>query len=386
MAHILIIDDQPEIQAVLSALLSEVYECSFASSAEEALAFLSEEQFDLIISDITMSGMTGLEMIPHVGKIAPETVVVMVSGLQNIESAIEALQVGAFDYITKPFNLSQVESSIKRALEHHNLLVSKRCHEEYLAELVEARTAELHVALNSVEDAYRATLKALAAALEARDHETHGHSQRVINFSLRLGRELGLDQQQLMSLEFGALLHDIGKIGVPDAILHKPAKLTEEEWRTMREHPAHGKQILRGIKFLEGAAHVVAEHHEKWDGSGYPLGLKGCEIDLKARIFSVADTFDAITSDRVYRAAQPYEVAAVELNKYAGCQFDPQVVAAFHRVPREEWEEIRQPSSTHQEEYRITSYVAATSESRSTHEGRELLNHSSISPQSQTTQ
>ena len=383
MAHILIIDDQPEIKALLSSLFSDVYECTLASSAEEALALLSEEQFDLIISDIMMSGMSGLEMIPHVSKIAPETVVVMVSGLQNIESAIEALQVGAFDYITKPFYLSQVESSIKRALEHHNLLVSKRCHKEHLAKLVEARTAELHLALNSVEESYRATLKVLAAALEARDHETHGHSQRVINFSLRLGHELGLDQQEMMLLEFGALLHDIGKIGVPDAILHKPAKLTEEEWCKMRGHPAHGKQILRGIKFLEGAAHVVAEHHEKWDGTGYPLGLNGREIDLKARIFSVADTFDAIMSDRVYRAGQSYEVAAAELDKHIGEQFDPQVVAAFHRVPPEEWEEIRGASSTDRQEFGITAHVAANA-SRSTHEGRETLNHSSISRQLQT--
>ena len=357
MAHILIIDDQPEIRNLLDSLLNEVHECSFASSAEEALALLSEERFNLIISDITMSGMSGLEMIPYISKVLPETVVVMISGLQNIESAIEALQVGAFDYITKPFNLTQVESSIKRALEHHELLAAKRSHEEHLTNLVEARTMELHQALDSIEESYRATLKALAAALETRDHETHGHSQRVINFSLRLGQELGLDQRQMMSLEFGALLHDIGKIGVPDAILHKPAKLTEKEWIKMREHPLHGQQILRGIKFLEGASIVVGQHHEKWDGTGYPLGLKNREIDLKARIFAVADTFDAITSDHVYRAGRSYEVAAAELEKYAGHQFDPQVVAAFQRIPCEEWEEVRQPSVTDQQLVNISPYV-----------------------------
>jgi HD-GYP domain-containing protein (c-di-GMP phosphodiesterase class II) len=144
----------------------------------------------------------------------------------------------------------------------------------------------------------------------------------------------------MKALEFGSLLHDIGKIGVPDLILRKPAKLTEEEWVLMREHPRHGQQILRGIQFLEGAARVVAQHHEKWDGSGYPLGLRGEEIDLCARIFSVADAFDAMTSDRVYRKGKPYKDAAQELDDWAGKQFDPKVVEAFHRVPKSDWDEL----------------------------------------------
>jgi HD-GYP domain-containing protein (c-di-GMP phosphodiesterase class II) len=200
---------------------------------------------------------------------------------------------------------------------------------------------ELDQALGSLEDAYRTTLKALAAALETRDHETHGHSQRVVSFSLRLGYELGLDKEQLKSLEFGSLLHDIGKIGVPDAILRKPAALDEDEWIKMRQHPLHGQQILRGIEFLDGAARVVAQHHEKWDGSGYPLGLRGEDIDLNARIFAVADAFDALTSDRVYRTARPYEAAAEELDRCAGQHFDPKVVEVFHRVSKEEWEALR---------------------------------------------
>jgi putative nucleotidyltransferase with HDIG domain len=161
---------------------------------------------------------------------------------------------------------------------------------------------------------------------------------------LRLGREYGLNTQEMKALEFGSLLHDIGKIGVPDAILRKPAKLTDEEWVRMREHPIHGQQILRGIKFLQGAAKVVAQHHEKWDGSGYPLGLVGDDIDICARIFSVADAFDAITSDRVYRKGRSYEAAAGELDEWSGRQFDPKVVEAFHRVPPEDWDELRRRS------------------------------------------
>jgi putative two-component system response regulator len=344
--RLLIVDDEPEVRAVLRDLLSLDYDCAEASSAEEALQRLGDTGYQLVISDITMSGMSGLEMIPHVKRIAPETVIVMISGMQTIESAIEALRLGAFDYLMKPFDLRQAEAAVARALEHYGLVAAKRQYENQLEELVEQRTAELDHALDSLEGAYRSTLRALTAALETRDAETHGHSERVVTFSLRLGREYGLNSSQMKALEFGSLLHDIGKIGVPDAILRKPAQLTEEEWVRMREHPLHGQQILRGIKFLEGAARVVAQHHEKWDGSGYPLGLKNEEIDICSRIFSVADAFDAITSTRVYRDGRSYEEAVKELNLWAGKQFDPNVVEAFHRVPKEDWDDLRQKSLT----------------------------------------
>jgi len=342
--RILIVDDEVEITEILADLLSEDYECLKAGSAEQALVLLGQSEFQLVISDITMPGMSGLEMIPHAKDLSPETVVVMISGMQTVESAIGALRLGAFDYLMKPFDLRQVEAVVKRALEHHDLVAAKQRYENHLEELVEQRTAELDRALNSLEGAYRSTLKALTAALETRDSETHGHSERVVSYSLRLGREYGLNSEQMKSLEFGALLHDIGKIGVPDSILRKPAKLTEEEWVRMREHPLHGQQILRGIEFLQGAARVVAQHHEKWDGTGYPLGLRGDDIDICARIFAVADAFDAITSDRVYRRGKSYEAAAQELDDWAGRQFDAKVVEAFHRVPKEVWEELHRQS------------------------------------------
>jgi len=342
--RILIVDDEVEITEILADLLSADYECVRAGSAEQALSQLADNRFQLVISDITMPGMSGLEMIPHVKEHSPDTVVVMISGMQTVESAIGALRLGAFDYLMKPFDLRQVEAVVKRALEHYELVVAKQRYENHLEELVEQRTAELDHALNSLEAAYRSTLKALTAALETRDSETHGHSERVVSYSLRLGREYGLNSEQMKSLEFGSLLHDIGKIGVPDSILRKPAKLTEEEWVRMREHPVHGQQILRGIEFLQGAARVVAQHHEQWDGSGYPLGLRGEEIDICARIFSVADAFDAITSDRVYRRGKSYEAAAQELDDWAGRQFDPKIVEAFHRVPKEDWELLHRQS------------------------------------------
>jgi response regulator RpfG family c-di-GMP phosphodiesterase len=343
-SRILIVDDEREITEILSDLFGDQHHCRTAGCAEEALERLRESEFELVVSDITMPGMSGLEMLPHVKSLSPQTVVVMISGMQTMESAIDALRLGAFDYLMKPFDLRQVEAVVKRALEHHELVVTKQRYENHLEELVEQRTVALDRALDSLEDAYRSTLKALTAALETRDAETHGHSERVVTYSLRLGREYGLDRRQMKALEFGSLLHDIGKIGVPDSILRKPAKLTDEEWILMREHPLHGQQILRGIEFLEGAARVVAQHHEKWDGSGYPRGLREDEIDLNARIFAVADAFDAITSDRVYRRGKPYEAAAQELDDWIGRQFDSKVVAAFHRVPKSDWEDLHKRS------------------------------------------
>src|SRR5437763_12222339 len=344
-ARVLIADDEPEIRNVLYDLLSPAYDCSAVGSAEEALALLRERGYDLVISDIMMGGMSGLEMIPRVLERSPDTVVIMISGVQTVESAIHALRAGAFDYVMKPFDLQHVEAAVSRALEHHSLRVEKRRYETYLEEMVERRTSELNRALGSLGDAYRSTLKSLTAALETRDLETHGHSERVVNFSLRLGRELKLGEEQLRLLEFGSLLHDIGKIGVPDAILRKPAALSESEWVRMREHPLHGQKILSDIEFLEGASPVVAQHHEKWDGFGYPLGLRAEQIDLNARIFAVADAFDAITSDRVYRKAKPYGAAIAELEEWAGRQFDPEAVAAFRRVPASEWDELRRRPS-----------------------------------------
>jgi putative nucleotidyltransferase with HDIG domain len=343
-ANILIVNDELKITDLLSDLLGAEHNCVTAISAEQALAHLAENEFELVLSDITMPRMSGLDMIPRVKEIAPNAVVVMISGMQTMECAIGALRLGAFDYLMKPFDLRQVEAVVRRALQHHELIVARHRYESHLEELVEQRTQQLDQALDCLEDSYRSTLRSLVAALEARDSETHGHSERVMSYSLRLGSEYGLNSEEMKSLEFGSLLHDIGKIGVPDSILRKPAKLIDEEWVRMREHPLHGQQILRGIEFLQGAVRVVAEHHEKWDGSGYPLGLREGEIDLCARIFAVADAFDAITSDRVYRRGKSYEAAAKELNSWAGRQFDPLVVEAFHRVPKEDWEELRNAS------------------------------------------
>jgi HD-GYP domain-containing protein (c-di-GMP phosphodiesterase class II) len=175
-------------------------------------------------------------------------------------------------------------------------------------------------------------------ALETRDFETAGHSERVVTFSLRLGFEMGLARDAMRDLELGALLHDVGKIGVPDSILHKPTDLSEIEWAKMRLHPLHGQDVLRDIPFLRGAARIVAQHHERWDGSGYPKGLRGEAIDIGARIFAVVDALDAMISERIFRDSRTYDEARAEIEKNTGSQFDPMVVEAFKNVPREDWE------------------------------------------------
>ena len=347
-AKILIIDDEPNILSVLHSLLTDHYECKTATSAAEALEYLREEHYDLVLSDIMMPGMSGLELLEEISRFSRDTVVVLISGNLNIQSAIEAMRRGAFDYVTKPFNLADVETAVQRALRHQLLLKANRQYEQHLEELVSVRTNELslantnlNVTLERLYLNYRATLRALAAALEARDVETRGHSERVVAYCMKLGKQLGLVGRDVIALEHGALLHDIGKIGVPDAILLKRGALSDEEWKHMRRHVDYGAQILKGIDFLEGASRIVAQHHERFDGSGYPHGLEADRITLGARIFAVADAVDAITSDRPYRQARPFEAAAEELTRCAGTHFDPTIVTAFSGVPMDSWREIR---------------------------------------------
>jgi response regulator RpfG family c-di-GMP phosphodiesterase len=344
--RILIVDDDRQITEILSDFLSVNLKCETAGSAEEALTLLRQREFRLVISDITMPGMSGLELVPFVKQISPDAVVIMISGLQTVASAIEAMRLGAFDYVMKPFELRQVEAVVKRALTHHELIVAKRRYETRLERFVKQHSTDLDRAQTSLEDAHRSTLKGPPSALEKRDCEGHGHWDRVVTYSLRLGREYGLDSELMKALEFGPLLYDIGKIGVPDTIVRKPAQLPEEEWLLIREHPMHRQQILRGIEFLQEPPRVMVatRQSENWNGSECPRGLRIEDIDLCARIFAVADAFDAISSDRVSSPGKSYEAAAEELEQGAGKLFDAKVVAAFHRVPRKDWAELDQRS------------------------------------------
>ncbi|HXG66999.1 MAG TPA: HD domain-containing phosphohydrolase [Blastocatellia bacterium] len=345
---ILIVDDEEPIRKLLAKCLSLHYTCETAASADEAVEKLSERSFNLVLADIAMPGATGLELCQFIHQTSPRTVVVMVSGKTDIEYAVQAMRQGAFDYLCKPFDLAQVTIAVDRALRYQALLEAQHQYEQSREEAIREKTHEFRLVNESLNQTlevlyrhYRETLRVLAGALEARDIETKGHSERVVAYSLRLGRELGLSHKDMIALEQGALLHDIGKIGVPDAILRKRGSLTEEEWVHMRQHIDHGLRIISDIDFLSGARPVVGQHHEKYDGSGYPQQLRGEEIHLHARIFAVADAFDAMTSDRPYRQARSYGEARAEIVAHANKHFDPRVVNAFLKIAESEWAEIR---------------------------------------------
>ncbi|MCX6556219.1 MAG: HD domain-containing protein, partial [Candidatus Aminicenantes bacterium] len=287
-----------------------------------------------------MPGKSGLELLEEIKQINPDVMVIMISAVKDIESAITAMEKGAYDYVSKPFKLNEVSFAASKAQEKRRLVLENKEYQKHLEKMVEERTSDLKSALQELDKTYNFTLRAMATVLDTRDTETQGHSLRVVSFTLKLAEFMQItDKNTLKVYEYGALLHDIGKIGIPDAILRKPEELTVDEWLIMKKHPAIGYNLLRRIKFLETSAQIVLHHHEAFDGSGYPSGLSGDKIPLGARIFNVADAIDAITSDRPYQKAQPLKVAVNELRRHSGRQFDPQIIAIFEEAGVDFWEQ-----------------------------------------------
>jgi putative nucleotidyltransferase with HDIG domain len=341
---ILVADDEADIRELLGDFLEgEGYECFLAADAFEALSiYKSNPDIDLVMSDIRMPGKTGLDLLGEIKELDGDVMVIMISAVKDIESAITAMSKGSYDYVAKPFKLNEVGLIAKKAIEKRKLVLENKDYQRRLEKMVTERTMELKNALIKLDQTYIFTLRALVAALDTRDEETQGHSLRVVRYTLKLAELMGIkDEGQLKVLEYGALLHDIGKIGIPDSILKKPGQLTDKEWEVMRTHPVVGYNILHRIEFLEEASQIVLYHHEKVDGSGYPEGLKGGDIPLGARIFSVVDTVDAMTSERLYRAAMTFEEASDEILRHSGVQFDKKVVEAFHSVPLDFWKNER---------------------------------------------
>jgi putative nucleotidyltransferase with HDIG domain len=264
----------------------------------------------------------------------------MVTAMHDIAIALEAIRNGAYDYILKPFEKDQLYMSVGRALEHRRLVMENRSYQSDLEQLVAERTQQLSLALRDLEQSYDHTLEALGGALDAKDAETEGHCQRVTAFTIRMAEAMGVDKVALRHIARGAFLHDIGKMGIPDSILRKPGPLTADERTVMRRHCDIGFDVLKRIPFLKEAAEIVLTHQECFDGTGYPQGLKGEDIPVGSRIFAVADTLDAMISDRPYRKALPISVAREEIRKNAGTQFDPRVVAVFLSVPDRIWQDL----------------------------------------------
>ena len=354
--NLLLIDENPATTGLLIQLLKSNFTCDEADSLDSAVVKLRLKDYAVILCNINI----GLDLIARIQTVAPLSVIILLGENLAADVAIGAFRAGVFDILQTPLEFAQIETAVTRAVEHYEVKCLKNRYQFHLENLASERATEVDKALEEIENSYRITLKALVQALETRDFETHGHSERVVTFSLRLGHEVGLDKNALRHLELGALLHDIGKIGVPDAILRKPAKLNEEEWVKMKLHPLHGQQILRNIPFLEGAVQIVAQHHEQWDGSGYPYGIRGEDIDIGARIFAVVDAFDAMISDRVYRQGRPYKDAVKELERCAGTQFDALIVEAFKRIPPEDWETLRMRSLKDKQE--VFSFQAVVAE------------------------
>ncbi len=348
--RILVVDDEEPIREVVCSMLGAAgYPCTPAASGNEALALLaSGEEFELMLSDLMMAEMRGDILLERTKEQFPDMPVIMVTAVNDISEALQAIRNGAYDYLLKPFERDQLLNTVKRALENRRLKLENRDLVLHLESRVAEQTERLRRALADLQSAnadlkrsHDMMLEALGDALDLKDAETEGHSKRVTAFTIAIARAMRLPDEEVESIAHGAFLHDIGKMAIPDSVLRKPGPLTPDEVLIMREHCLRGYQMVCKIPFLADAAEIVYAHQERWDGTGYPRGLKGEEIPLGARIFSIADTLDAMTSDRPYRAAQSYQAAREEIELWSGRQFDPVIVRVFLAMPQSIWERVR---------------------------------------------
>ena len=341
VTRVLAVDDEPAARKLLSLILCPpAFRCTTASNGEEALVALQREHFDAVISDLQMPGISGMEVLTEVRRLYPHMTFLVTTGVDDVDVGVRAMLYGADDYLVKPLFESAVLASLESALHKRQLEQQVEDYRQHLEEMVQDRTAQLQSALQQTERGYEDTLQALGAAIDLRDNETAGHSLRVCRYSLEIARAMGWSAKQLESLARGAYLHDIGKLGIPDGILLKPGPLTVDERKLMQQHVWIGFDVVKDIPFLADAAEIILMHHEHYGGGGYPRGLKGEEILPGARIFAVADTLDAITSDRPYRRASSFQSAREVIRNLSGSQFDPQVVGVFLSIPEETWPTI----------------------------------------------
>jgi response regulator RpfG family c-di-GMP phosphodiesterase len=323
----LVVDDEPRLRRVLIRLLEgEGFTCREAGSGVEAVAALEREPVPLVISDLRMPEMDGVALLKEIVARWPETAVIVVTAVAEVESAVACLHLGALDYVAKPFHLDEVRARVTQALDKRRLLLENRSYQHQLEERVEAQA-------HRIEELFLEGVHALVHALEAKDAYTRGHSMRVANYSSGIARALKLDAELLDTIALGAELHDLGKIGVSEGVLHKAGKLSDAEYRHIMEHTVIGARILGPLmRDAPGALAIVRSHHERLDGKGFPDGLAGDAIPFEARLVSVADAFDAMTSVRPYRPSLSVAHAMEELEAGRGIQFDPAIVDGFVRA------------------------------------------------------
>jgi putative two-component system response regulator len=320
---ILIVDDEYSGRETLQSILEgEGYNLVMAENGPQAIAQAKSSLPDVILLDVMMPGMTGFEVCekirndPQVAEIP----IIILTALDDRDSLLRGLKAGADDFISKPFDRFELRArliGITRLNRYQKLLQERE---------------NIRAAHKRLLDAYEATIEGWSHAMDLRDRETEGHSRRVTELTIKLAQAKGMNEEEIVHVRHGALLHDMGKIGIPDSILHKPDELTDQEWTTMRQHPKLAFDMLNSIEYLREALEIPYFHHEKWDGTGYPQGLKGEQIPIAARLFAVADVWDALTSDRPYRPAWSTQEALKYIREQSGKHFDPQVVELFFKV------------------------------------------------------
>lgn len=341
-ARLLIVDDEPMVRDLLCSFLEDNgYVCESSASVDDALLHLQQGQVDLVISDLHMPGRTGLELLEAIGSKHPHTAFLMATAAPDTKTAVQAMRNGAADFLVKPLDLAQVLSTVRSTLARRAEADATAARQKEAESMLAERTKQLTLALQQMKMQSNETLRAVAMTLDVRAHDVAGHCLRVSRFALELAAQMGYSQEELRRLEHASYLHDIGKLGIPDAILNKPGALTPEEQEVMRSHVQIGFDLVTQVPSLAEAAELVLAHQEHFDGSGYPRGLKGEDIPLDARIFAVADTLDAMTSDRPYRKALTWENAREEITREAGKQFDPKVVEAFQQIAPTRWRQLQ---------------------------------------------
>jgi putative nucleotidyltransferase with HDIG domain len=323
--RVLVVDDDDGMVSLISECLTLLeYDVQATSNSLNAMKLVADHRPGVCVLDYVMPNLTGGQLLEKIKALDSAIEVVFMTSEDSTRLAVEMMKNGAVDYLLKPVDLKRLELAVARAFDHHRLVIENEAYKANLERLVVDRTEALSNALGELQRLHGATLDAFAMALDFRDQGTSGHSRRVADLTAGVAAELGVTGTELVQIEQGALLHDVGKLKIPDSILWKPAKLTAEEYRAMKEHARYGYEFLQGIDFLKGAAEIVYCHHEKFDGSGYPRGLKGAEIPLGARLFSIVDAVDAMVYDRPYHKGVSFDDAAAEVHRCTGTQFDPE--------------------------------------------------------------
>ncbi len=336
---VLVVDDEDAVRRALGRILKGGdYQVTFAADASEARAVLRDGSYDLVLTDVNMPGESGLDLVTHIVQEHPDTATVMITGRDDPKLASAALDLGCYGYVIKPFERNEILIEVMNALRRRSLEIENRNHRERLEEMVRARTSEIWNTVGELERTHKElrlsqeeTIHRLSIAAEFKDNETARHVQRMGRYCGLLAEKVGEEPVRCEQIRLAALMHDLGKIATPDRILQKPGPLDAEEWAIMKEHSEIGYRILSGSGsvLLDTAAMIALTHHERPDGKGYPRGMVEDEVPIEGRIAAIADVFDAVTSDRVYRKAFSLGEALEIMREGRGDQFDPKLLDIF---------------------------------------------------------